>query len=266
MAATSGNNQTRAAVQSVHRAVSVLEFLSRVGWAGVTEVANALDVHKSTAYRLLATLKDRGLVEQDVDTDRYRLGMGMVALASTVAADLDLVRAARPVCQRLSEQTQETVTLTVLAGDEAVVIYQASAPSSAVSVNWTGRHVPLHCGSDGKILLAHLPESRQRSILRRPLSRFTENTIVDPARLRVQLRAIRANGSASAVQEFEIGLNSVGAPIRSADGSVIAALSVSGPAFRLPLSSLPRLQELAVGAAADISRRLGFQTKAAEAR
>ena len=82
-------------IQSVDRAVSVLEFLSREGWAGVTEVAHGLRIHKSTAYRLLATLKERGLVEQDMETERYRLGLGLVFLASAVAADLDVVRYAR---------------------------------------------------------------------------------------------------------------------------------------------------------------------------
>src|SRR5438105_3724868 len=116
-------NDRRALVQSVDRAVAVLEFLCREGWSGVTEVANGLNIHKSTAHRLLATLKERGLVEQDADTERYRLGLGLVVLASAVTVDLDVVRGARPVCQRLSEQTQETVTVTVLVGDEAIIIH-----------------------------------------------------------------------------------------------------------------------------------------------
>jgi DNA-binding IclR family transcriptional regulator len=260
-AGMSKENVKRAAVQSVDRAVEVLEILSREGWSGVTEVANGLGVHKSTAYRLLATLKDRGLVEQDAGTERYRLGLGLVALASSVAADFDIARSAWPICQRLSEQTQETVTITVLVGEEAVVIYQATSPSSVISVDWTGRHVPLHCTSDGKTLLAHRPENWQRRVLERPLQRFTENTIVDPARLEAQLRAIQDEGSAYTIEEFEVGLSAVAAPIRSVGGTVIAALSVSGPSFRLPPAAIPELRELTAAAAADISRRLGFHSK-----
>jgi DNA-binding IclR family transcriptional regulator len=222
-------------------------------------VAGGLKIHKSTAYRFLATLKDRGLVEQDARTERYRLGLGLVYLASAVTAELDLVREARPVCQRLSEQTQETVTVTVLVGDEAIIIYQATSPSSVLGVDWTGRHTPLHCTSDGKVLLAHLPEGRRQRLLARPLERFTPNTIVDAVRLEEQLSTMRALGYSHTLEEYEVGLTGIAAPIYAATGDVVAALSVSGPAFRLPLTSIPQLGELTAGAAADISRRLGFQ-------
>ena len=137
-------NRSNTFVQSVDRAVSVMEFLSRRGWSGVTEIANELNIHKSTAYRLLTTLRDRGLVEQDAATEKYRLGFGLVLLASSVRADLDILRCARPICERLSEQTRETVTVAVLEGDDAVVIHQNISRSSALSVDWTGRHTPLH--------------------------------------------------------------------------------------------------------------------------
>ena len=257
-------NERRGGIQSVDRAVSVLEFLSQEGWAGVTDVGNRLGIHKSTAHRLLATLKDRGLVEQDVETERYRLGVGLVLLASTVTANLDVVRSAQPVCQRLSEQTQETVTLTVLMGDEAVIIHQATSGSSVLGVDWTGKHTPLHCTSDGKVLLAYLPESRQRHLLERPLQRFTDNTIVDLAQLEEQLSAIRADGYAYTIEEFEIGLNGVAAPISSAGGAMVAAVCVSGPAFRLSSASIPTLGDLTMSAAADISRRLGLHVHEAD--
>lgn len=255
-------NERGAEIQSVDRAVSVLEFLSREGWSGVTEVATGLGVHKSTAYRLLATLKDRGLVEQDLETERYRLGLGLVFLASTVAADLDVVRYARPICQQLSDRTRETVTVSVLAGDEVITVDQMVSSASVLSVDWTGKRLPLHCASDGKVLLAYLSEGRQREILARPLRRFTENTIVDPTVLDAQLHAIRRNGFGYSLEELEIGLNGVAAPICSKGGTVIAAVSVSGPAFRLTADDVPALGDLTKEAAEEISRRLGFQSKA----
>src|SRR4028119_2502985 len=102
-----------------------MEFLSRRGWTGVTEVARELEINKSTAYRLLITLRDRGLVEQDAATEKYRLGFGLVALASSVTADLDVARCSRPVCDRLAERSRETVTVAVLEGGEGGVIYQS---------------------------------------------------------------------------------------------------------------------------------------------
>ncbi|HLJ66945.1 MAG TPA: IclR family transcriptional regulator [Chloroflexota bacterium] len=246
-------------VQSVDRAVSVLELLARQGWSGVTDVANALDMHKSTAYRMLATLKARGLVEQDAETERYRLGWGLVVLARGVMAELDVVRASRSVTERLSVETRETVTISVLAGDEVVVIDQTVASPSVLNVSWTGRHFPLHCTSDGKVWLAHLPASRRRTILAGRLRRCTENTITERARLDEQLDAIRLDGYGFSIAELEVGLVAVAAPIVSTGGSIVATLGVSGPTFRLPAESIPELGELTKRAAAEISRTLGFR-------
>jgi DNA-binding IclR family transcriptional regulator len=246
-------------VQSVDRAVSVMEFLARRGWSGVTEVARELDIHKSTAYRLLTTLRDRGLVEQDAATEKYRLGFGMVLLAGAVRADLDILRCAEPVCERLSERTRETVTIAVLEGDDAVIIHQSISRASALGVDWTGRHTPLHATAAGKIFLAYMPEEQLLRILEGPLERFTEYTIVDPASLKGHARKILGAGYGYTVEELETGLNAVGAPIRGADGMVVGAVSVSGPAFRLPPDALPEIGELSRVAAAEISRCLGFR-------
>ena len=246
-------------VQSVDRAVSVMELLSRRGWSGVTEVARELKIHKSTAYRLLTTLRDRGLVEQDAATEKYRLGFGLVLLARAVRADLDILRCARPVCERLSEHTRETVTIAVLEDDDAVVIHQSISRASALSVDWTGRHTPLHATAAGKIFLLYMPEDQRLRILEGPLERFTENTIVDPVSLIDHTRKIRDEGYGYTLEELETGLNAVGAPIRRADGAVVGAVSVSGPAFRLPPDAFPELGELSTRAAIQISLCLGFQ-------
>ena len=246
-------------VQSVDRAVSVMEFLSHHGWSGVTEVSRELDIHKSTAYRLLTTLRDRGLVEQDAGTEKYRLGFGLVLLARAVRSELDILRCARPVCERLSERTRETVTIAVLEGDDAVVIHQSISRASALSVDWTGRHTPLHATAAGKLFLAFMPEDQLHRILEGPLERFTENTIVDPTRLEGHSKGVREEGHAFTIEELETGLNAVGAPIRSAEGAVAGAVSVSGPAFRLPPDALFEIGGLCERAAAEISRCLGFQ-------
>ncbi len=245
-------------VQSVDRAITVMELLSSQGWSGVTEVANELDIHKSTAYRLLATLRDRGLVEQDAATEKYRLGFGMVLLASTVTGDLDIVRYARPICERLSDKTEETVTVTALEAEEAVIIHQSISTSSMMSVDWSGWHTPLHASAAGKVLLAYMTEERRRRILREPLESLTEHTVTDRDILQQQLQEIRATGYGRTIEELEVGINAVGAPILAADGAVIAAVAVSGPVFRLPEESVPEIGELVKEAAAEISRSLGF--------
>jgi DNA-binding IclR family transcriptional regulator len=249
-----------ASVQSVDRAVTVMELLSRQGWSGVTEVSNELEIHKSTAYRLLTTLRDRGLVEQNAATEKYRLGFGLVALASSVTADLNVARCSRPVCDRLAEQTEETVTVAVLEGDDGIILHQSNSGSSALSVNWEGRHTPLHATAAGKIFLHYMPEDQRRRLFKRPLQRYTESTIVKPAALQKELRASRDKGFWYTVEELEDGLNAVAAPIRCADGAVVAAVSASGPAFRLPEESFDEVGGLTTEAAAEISRCLGFCT------
>lgn len=236
-----------------------MKLLSVHGPSSLTEVAKGVDIYKSTAHRLLATLKDEELVEQDTATAKYRLGFGLAVLASSVTADLDILRCSRPVCERLSEETRETVTISVLEGDDVVSIHQAISRSSAVNVDWTGKHTPIHATAAGKIFLAYMPEEQRRSILERPLERFTEHTIVDPAILLDQLHSIGVKDYAYAIEELELGLNVVGAPIRFSEGPVMAAVTVSGPAFRFPRDSIYQTGKLAEKAAAEISRCLGFR-------
>lgn len=186
---------TRAStVQSVDRALAVMEILGREGWAGVTDIARELDIHKSTVFRLLATLERRGMVEQHAVTQRYRLGFAVVRLAGAVRSSFDLTRAARPIAERLSETTGETVIVAVLKGDEVVHIDQVNLSTSAVSVNWVARRTALHTTSTGKVFLAHLPERVREQIIGDGLVAVTPHTITDADTLRAQLELIRSQG------------------------------------------------------------------------
>jgi DNA-binding IclR family transcriptional regulator len=243
----------------VGRAISILELLAEGdGELGVSELGRRLGVHKATASRLVSTLAERGLVQRNPVSDKYRLGFGLVHLAGAVMAGLDLVQQARPVLEDLARETGETVNLAVLDGDAVMHIDQTTGSRSIVTANWVGRRTPLHCTSNGKVLLAHLRPDEQDRLLARPLERLTSNTIVDPEAMRAELRQALARGYARAVGELEEGLNAVAAPVRRADGVVEAAVSVSGPSFRMPPRDLHRIAQLSAGAAADISRRIGF--------
>lgn len=235
-----------------------MEILGRQGWSGVTDLANELHIHKSTVFRLLTTLEARGMVEQHAGTQKYRLGFAVVRLASSVRATVDLTRYARPICDRLSEATGEVVTLSVLEGDEVVNIDQVNITTSVVSVNWLGSRTALHTTSNGKVFLAYLPPAVQEEALSGELFPATPHTITDPEVLREQLAVIRERGYAYTIQELEPGLNAAAAPVRGPDGTVLAAVCVSGPAFRVTADRLPDLGKLVAEAAEDISRRLGF--------
>ncbi|MEU5974350.1 IclR family transcriptional regulator [Streptomyces sp. NPDC047315] len=247
------------AVQSVDRAVSVLESLARRGEAGVTELADELGVHKSTAFRLLGALENRGLVTQIRDRGKYRLGAGMLRLAGAAARRLDVVQEGVPLCHELAAEIGETVNIAVLDDDAAVNVAQAHGTAAVTSCNWIGRRTPLHATSSGKVLLAHAPAPVQDRVLAVGLlDAFTEHTITSPAALRPLLDEAVEQGYAVAVEELELGLNAVAAPVRSYDGTVIGALSVSGPVYRLGEDALPEAAKRTVTAADELSRRMGY--------
>ena len=245
-------------LQSVTRALRSLELIAEAGELGVTELGKRLGVHKATASRLAATLAERGLVERDPVSDKYRLGFGLIRLAGAAMAGLDVVSTAHPILEDLGDRTRETVNLGVLSGDVVVYIDQVTGTRSIVSVSWVGRRTPVHCSSNGKVLLAFMADAERERLLAGPLERWTPKTIVDPDELRAQLEQVRSRGYAQTMEELEEGLNAVAAPVRRSDGQVSAALSVSGPAFRMRPVDLPRMAKLAVEAAGSISRRLGY--------
>jgi DNA-binding IclR family transcriptional regulator len=240
-------------IQSVDRAVSIMEMLARRGPTRVTEVAGELGIHKSTAFRLLSTLEARGLVEQGAGRGRYRLGYGIVRLAGGATVRLEFHQYSRPICLRLAGETGETVNMAIRDGRYAINVEQVMGSSAVTTVNWVGQRTPLHATSSGKVFLAHLPEPELARLLAGPLERFTPGTVVDPARLDEQLQKVRADGYAYTVEELEVGLNAVAAPIRAFDGTVAAAVSVSGPSYRILPDRVTELGELVQAAARAIS-------------
>ncbi|GAA1800031.1 IclR family transcriptional regulator [Planosporangium flavigriseum] len=247
-----------ALVQSVDRALSILEILARRREAGVTDIGKELGVHKSTAFRLLAVLETRGFVEQAEERGTYRLGFGIVRLAGAITAQLDLTRQSRPACERLAAELGETVNVAILDGHRAVNVTQVLGAASVASHNWVGKQTPLHATSSGKVLLAYASHGVRESVLGHALERFTESTVTDAGRLERELEEIKKLGWGSTAEEYELGLNAVAAPIRAADGSVVAALSISGPAYRLASDSFPEVAERVIAAADEVSARMGF--------
>lgn len=252
------------AVQSVDRALTILKLLAADGELGVTEIARLLGVHKSTASRLLATLESHGLAEQLPDRGRYRLGVGVLRLAGATRSRLDIVRQSRPVTVPLAAEVGETVNIVILSGTETLYLDQVAGTSALQIHNWIGRRNPLHATANGRVLLAHAAPAEAEAVLKAtatPSGRFralTSHTITDRATLETSLEAVRRDGYSIAVDELEIGLTAVAAPIRGGDGSVVASLSVSGPSFRLEPRRIPGVVRAVKAAAAKVSGRMGF--------
>lgn len=252
-----------AAVQSVDRALTILELLAADGHLGVTEIAALLDVHKSTASRLLATLEAHGLAEQLPDRGRYRLGVGVLRLAGATRSRIDLVQESRPVTTALAGAVGETVNVVILSGRETLYLDQASGTSALQIHNWVGKRNPIHATANGRVLLAHVSEGERDAILAAltdsdgTLARLTEHTLVTREAVLADLDQIRERGYAVVRDELEVGLTAVAAPVRGSTGEVVASLSVSGPTFRIE----DRLQPLAgqaVAAARAVSERMGW--------
>ncbi len=227
------------------------------GEAGLTESARCLGLHKSTASRLLATLEKRGLVEQDEESGKYRLGLVVIRLAERAERTLDLRSIAMPELDRLARATRETTGLGVLDGDQLLTVAQADGPNLVAMGDWTGRCVPLQLGCRRQGAPASLPEREVLRLVRRGLDRFTERTITDLEPLLEELARVRRRGFATGFGEFDAGLNAVAAPVHDARGQVIAAVDVWGPAFRVTPRRVPELVQQVRETAGAVSVRLG---------
>ncbi|MFZ3562309.1 MULTISPECIES: IclR family transcriptional regulator [unclassified Streptomyces] len=248
-----------AGVQSVDRAVSVLEILARRGEAGVSEIAAEIDVHKSTAFRLLGALEARDLVEQSGDRGKYRIGFGIVRLASSVTDNFDVTQQARPFCEQLAEEFGEAVNIAILQEHYAVNVLQVRGPMAVSTHNWVGQLTPMHATSSGKVLLAHVPEQERTEMLAAShMKKMTPHTLTAKGKLEKDLAQTRERGYAVTLEELELGLHGMAAPIRNAQGEVIAAISASGPAYRFTEERMHELSPTLLRSAQDISRKMGY--------
>jgi IclR family acetate operon transcriptional repressor len=233
-------------------------FTSQTREWGVSDLARHLAIAKSTTHRLLATLADEGLLEQDVETGRYRLGLAVFDLAAAVQS-VDLHEAALPAMTELRNRTGETVQVAVLDGREVVYVERLDSPNTLRLFLEVGRRNWAHCTGCGKALLAFSPPELVERLLRNwRLPTRTSYTITDKVALRADLAATRQRGYATNRRESEVGVISVAAPIRSASGRTVAALSVAGPAERLEPIEL-QVAHATMESAAAISRRLGHR-------
>jgi DNA-binding IclR family transcriptional regulator len=246
-------------VQSVDRALAVLEILARDGHAGVSEIAEEMGIHKSTVSRLLGSLVGRDMVHQNSERGKYQLGFGILRLASSIPGRLSLVREARPVLEALAEEFKETVNLAVLRSNYAVNVDQAMGPSTLATYDWVGSLTPLHATSSGKVLLAALPADERNRILKETgLPARTPRTTTDRKTLETELLDVARQGYGMAREEFEIGLNSMSVPVCNHLGAVIGAVSISGPAFRFDPETEPGVLDGLKEAGLKISARMGY--------
>jgi len=220
-------------VQSIERAFTILRALS-VGPLGVTDLADTVDLPKSTVARLLSALDNQGAVTQDDVGGEYRLGEGLLEIAGATQPGRNLVATARPHLIELVESTGETAGVSVLDGRGVYYLEHVEAEGDVQVRDWTGESAPLHSVPSGLVILANYSERRLDKYLAGDLEATTPWTVVDPDAIRERLATIRSLGYAWVYEEFAEGINSVAAPLVDADGKVEAAIHVHGPAYRFP--------------------------------
>ncbi|WMS44651.1 IclR family transcriptional regulator [Acuticoccus sp. MNP-M23] len=246
--------------KSTAKLMRVLEcFSTRDRLLTVTEIAARTQLPRSTAHRAILSLKAIGLLDQDASREAYRLGLKLLQLGVTVLHNMDLQTEARPLVEALGTLTGETVHLCVFDGERMVFVERAAGGrTGATNATITMELSPCHCTGVGKAALAFQDEAAIRRVIAAGLTGFTDSTLTEPAALLAALAGIRTSSYALDMSEHRQGVHCVAAPIRAANGRVIAAISVSGEAARLPAERLHRLAPYVISHAAAISRRLGF--------
>lgn len=255
------DDRTSGLLGSVRNAARVLRAFSHADQElGVSELSRRLSLSKSTTHRLVATLEAERLLEQDQRTGKYRLGLALYELGTTVTEHVDLHQAALPVLSTLRHNTGEMVHVAVLDGLEVVYVERLESHHMLPLFRRVGHRLPAHWTSSGKVLLASLPRAEQeRRLVGAELDARTAHTITDRGALLAELAEVARRGWASNVEEGEVGVTSVGAPLRGADGKVIAAVTVVGSSERVNADTLRRYRTAVIEAAAVISRRLGHR-------
>ncbi len=251
-------------IQSVSRALDVLEELSNSPQGlGLMELAEKLNLNKSTTHHILATLVEHGFAKQNSSSKRYGVDPRLIHLAHRVAGNLDIVQEAEPILRKLAEESKEVAHLMILDKGEMVYLLKFESAENTHSLklaSYVGMRNAAHSSAGGKALLSHLDEKQLTEIItKRGLPQRSKNTITDPDELRKELSRVRKQGFAIDDEENEEGVRCVGAPIHDTLGRVIAAISVSGPRFRLSMNTIRRrLAPQVVNAAKELSLSLGF--------
>ncbi|MCX5569852.1 MULTISPECIES: IclR family transcriptional regulator [Kaistia] len=250
----------RYSIRAVDRAIDVIQCLAASDSAlTADEIAAAIGLPKSTVFRVLATLLGRGLLDRDPERQTFRFGTLALLVGVRALGDLDVKRVARPIIEQLAEATGETVHLSVLNERSALCIDKIDSKRAVRMSSYVGFRDPLHCSGVGKILLAFQDEAAREALIERiGFEKHTERTITDPAALRAHLRQIVALGHAVDHEEIEDGLSCVAAPVRDHTGKVVAAISNSGPTYRLDEAAMRDLVGVVREHAARISAALGY--------
>jgi IclR family transcriptional regulator, KDG regulon repressor len=248
-------------VKSVSRALDIITLVSmKKEGLGVTEIANQMDINKSSVYRILTTMSHYGYIEQDAESGRYRLGYTFLDIGSKLLDSLDIRTEAKPYLLELGKFTDEVIHLVVYDQGEVVYIEKFEGTETLRMHSKVGKRAPMHCTGVGKAILAYLPSAITEDILnRKGLPVHTQYTITDREKFLSELEAVKQRGYALDLQENEVGITCIAVPIFDHAGNAVAALSVSAPTIRMTDERIEELKQHVLKTGSNISYRLGYR-------
>ena len=253
-------DQSEYNVRAVERALQILDcFDDKNPERGVSEIAQAVSLHKATTHRIVTTLLNYGYLERADDDLGYRLGLKLAGLGFKVIRRMDLRREALPYMAQLVEKWDETCDLSIFDMERVFYVDVLRGSHALTIAAAVGQRLPAHCTASGKLFLAQLPPDKLESFLTKPLHAYTEKTITSADELRLQLETIRQQGYSFDDEELEDGIRAIAAPILNHKGEIIAAVSIPGPTNRITEIRFPDLVDSLIKAATTISLRMGWQ-------
>ncbi len=250
-------------ITALQRGLQLLHLFSESP-RGLTakQVAGLSRLPVSTVHRFLANLTTAGFLNRDAE-GVHHLGIACFSIGQAAVGQLDIRRLSLPYLRELNQQTRETIHLTVRHGAHAVYVEKLDSSEPVRIHSRIGATVPLYCTAVGKVMLAHMPpEEQERMLPQLEMKRHTPNTVGNLQELRTELYRVRKNGYACDLEEHELHIRCVAAPIWDHTGSVQCSLSITAPTLRMPVTRLRQLAPLIQSAGLKISTELGYRPAA----
>lgn len=248
-------------IKSIDRALIIVKLVSaEKDGCSVTELADKLEINKSSVFRILSTLVAHGYIEQDKETKKYRLGYQYLKLSAKLLDSIDIRKEALPYLRQLEKSTNEVIHLVIYSQKEAVYIEKLEGNETLRMHSQIGRRAPMHCTSAGKTILAYLTKSEVLEVKERNgFPKYTENTITNLEDLFENLNEIRNKGYGIEREENELEITCIAAPIFFHQGDIAGAISISSTSKRMNDERIDKLKYQIMDVCEKVSERLGYR-------
>ncbi|HWK23367.1 MAG TPA: IclR family transcriptional regulator [Ureibacillus sp.] len=247
-------------IRSVDRAIDLLDcFTADQSSLTIDEIIKKTSLAKATAYRLLYTLEKRGLIKYNQATFRYSLGLKVLEYAGFLQQELDVRNVANDLLIELQESIHQTVMMVIPEDDTMVYVFSRENPNGLKFSSFLGQRRPMNYGVVGKIFMAYAREEQRERLLNLEMPKHTENTVTDRETIIKQLESIQDEGLFVEMEETNIGVNALSAPVFNSQGECIAAIGIVGPSVQLVNDELEKCKSALKEIANQISERMGYR-------